>query len=42
MSIIAKLLGFTGLPQWALELIAVVGVAAGALVAYGLWHHHVT
>lgn len=37
MSIIGKLLGWIGLPQWLLEL-AVVGLA---LTGYGLWHHKV-
>jgi len=36
MSIIAKLLGFTGLPQWGLELIA-IGLVSGA-IGGGLHH----
>lgn len=37
MSIIFKLLGFTGLPQWAIELIAVAAVA----LAVAAYRHHV-
>lgn len=40
MSIIGKLLGFTGLPQWALELIA-IGVAVLALSLWWTHHNHV-
>jgi hypothetical protein len=35
ISLIGKLLGFTGLPQWALELLAVGAIAGGI----GYWHH---
>ncbi|MGC8519961.1 MAG: hypothetical protein ACP5P4_15805 [Steroidobacteraceae bacterium] len=41
MSIVGAVLGWTGLPQWALELIAVGVVAAGAVGAFWLYHHHV-
>ena len=41
MSLIATLLGWTGMPQWALELIAVGVVAAGAVGAFWIYHHHV-
>ncbi len=41
MSIIASLLGWTGLPKWATELIFVGVICAGALTAYGMWHHHI-
>ncbi len=34
---IAALLGWTKLPQWALEL----GVIAALAIAFGLYHHHV-
>lgn len=40
MSIFLKLLGWTGLPQWAIEL-AVVVVVAGGLVFYGAHHEKV-
>ena len=38
---IAALLGWTGLPQWALELLALAGVAAAATGAFWIYHHHV-
>lgn len=41
MSIIFSLLGWTGMPQWALELIAVGAIAAGAVGAFWIYHHHV-
>ena len=41
MSLIATLLGWTGMPQWALELIAIGVVAAGAVGAFWIYHHHV-
>ncbi len=41
MSLIGTLLGWTGMPQWALELIAVGAVAAGAVGAFWIYHHHV-
>ena len=41
MSIIGSLLGWTGMPQWALELIAVGAIAAGAVGAFWIYHHHV-
>lgn len=37
MSIIAGLLGWSKLPQWALELIVIAGLVAGLF----LYHHHV-
>jgi len=40
MSIFLKLLGWTGLPTWAIEL-AVVGIVAGSLVWYGAHHEKV-
>ena len=41
MSLIGTLLGWTGMPQWALELIAIGAVAAGAVGAFWIYHHHV-
>ncbi len=41
MSLIGSLLGWTGLPQWALELLAIVLVAGGAVTAFWIYHHHV-
>ena len=41
MSLIGTLLGWTGMPQWALELLAVGVVAAGAVGAFWIYHHHV-
>lgn len=38
---IAGLLGWTGLPQWALELLAIALVAGGAVTAFWIYHHHV-
>lgn len=37
MSIVGKLLGWTGLPQWAVEMIA---LAIAALIVWGWWVHH--
>ena len=41
MSLIGLMLGWTGLPQWALELIAVGAIAGGAVGAFWIYHHHV-
>ena len=41
MSLIGLLLGWTGLPKWATELIAVGVIAAGAVGAFWIYHHHV-
>jgi len=41
MSILFKLFGFTGLPQWAIELGALALVAGAAVGAFALYHHHV-
>ena len=41
MSIVGLLLGWTGLPKWASELVLIGVVAAGAVGAFWLYHHHV-
>ena len=41
MSIVGLLLAWTGMPQWALELLAIALVAAGAVGAFWIYHHHV-
>ena len=41
MSLIGLLLGWTGLPKWATELIAVGAIAAAAVGAFWIYHHHV-
>ncbi len=41
MSIVGLLLGWTGLPKWASELVLIGIVAAGAVGAFWLYHHHV-
>lgn len=41
MSILSLFLGWTKLPQWAIELIAVAAVAVGAVGAFWWYHHHV-
>ena len=39
MSIIAKLFGWTGLPQWAIELIAILLIAGGVVLSYHYTYH---
>lgn len=41
MSIIAILLRWTGLPQWAMEMVAVAAISGGLLASYAIWHHKV-
>ena len=41
MSLIGLMLGWTGLPKWATELIAVGAIAAAAVGAFWIYHHHV-
>ena len=41
MSLIGLMLGWTGLPKWATELIAVGAIAAAAVGGFWIYHHHV-
>ncbi|MGH9300268.1 MAG: hypothetical protein ACRD0E_00095 [Acidimicrobiales bacterium] len=41
MSIIGLLLGWTGLPKWATELLAIVAISGALLLGYAVWHHKV-
>ena len=41
MSLIGLMLGWTGLPKWVTELIAVGAIAVAAVSAFWIYHHHV-
>lgn len=41
MSLIAAALGWTGLPRWAMEALAILAISGGVLTAYGIWHHRI-